>query len=526
MTCKFFVSAMPWKGVKTHKPLFRVRFLKCCAMLLREGEADVELYRLTAVELSAMLKSREVSAEEIAKSCARRMDATEPMVDAFLHTDSENMQRQAQTVDKMLAAGEPLGMLAGIPVGLKDNICTKGTVTSCASRMLEHYLPFYDATVVEKLREAGALLAGKQNMDEFAMGLSCENSYFKVTKNPWNLAHVPGGSSGGSAAAVAACQVPLSLGSDTGGSVRCPASYCGVVGVKPTYGAVSRFGLVAFASSLDQIGPLARTVDDAALLFAAICGEDAARDATSRPYVFPGIAKDTSVNELVVGLPAEYFGPDIHPTVKHAVMQAVRVLENLGAQVQEISLPFAGYALPVYHIISAAEASSNLARYDGVRYGFSAGHADTLDDLYEITRGEGFGAEVKRRILLGTYVLSGKQYDVFYKRAKGLQRLIIQTFIQAFEKCNVIITPTCPTTALEIGENENDLQESYTADACTVPASLAGLPAISVPCGLDEMGLPVGMQIIGPAFSEHRIFEVAKCYETAVGGFAVKEALP
>lgn len=479
------------------------------------------LYSKTAVELLTLLCTRQVSATDIAKEVLARIEATEPQIDAFLHVGREQALQMAAEVDRKLAAGEEVGPLAGIPVGLKDNICTKGTATTCASRMLQDYVPVYDATVVEKLRKAGAVFCGKTNMDEFAMGSSGENSYFKPTKNPWDITRVSGGSSGGSAAAVAACQIPLSLGSDTGGSVRTPAALCGVVGLKPTYGAVSRYGLVAFASSLEQIGPFARTVEDAALLFDVIAGVDKNRDATSKECGFnKNLA--TNVKGLKIGLPKEYFGAGVAAEVREAVCKATRQLEDLGAQAVEISLPSTQYALSAYYIISSAEASSNLARFDGVKYGFSTGRELGFDGMVEETRSKGFGAEVKRRILLGTHVLSSGYYDAYYKRAKLLQRRIAQEFAAAFEHCDVMITPTTPFTAFRLGEKINDPPAMYAADACTVPANIAGLPALSLPCGFSIEGLPIGMQLIGPRFSENRLLSVGKCYETAVGGFAVK----
>lgn len=483
----------------------------------------MELYRKSACEFASMLRAKEVSAKEITQSVLARIEQTEPSVDAFLSVNAENALQQAEKVDAKIAAGETIGALAGIPVAVKDNICTKGTATTCASKMLENFVPPYDATVVEKLAAADAVIPGKVNMDEFAMGGSCENSAFKATKNPWDLTRVPGGSSGGSAACVAACEVPLSLGSDTGGSVRCPAGLCGIVGLKPTYGAVSRFGLVAFASSLDQIGPFARTVDDTALLFSVISGQDAGRDATSKPYTFSGLEKMESLNGLRVGIPKEYYGEGVAADVKEAVLKAVEQLRGLGAQVVEVSLPSTPYALSAYYIISSAEASSNLSRYDGVKYGYSGKRDGTLNDLYLSTRTEGFGMEVKRRIMLGTYVLSSGYYDAYYKRAKMLQRLIGEEFDKAFAQCDVLVTPTTPTTAFRLGEKTNDPLAMYASDICTTTANIAGLPGVSVPCGFDAQGLPIGMQLLGPKWSESKLLGVAKCYETAVGGFAVKE---
>lgn len=481
----------------------------------------MELYQKSATELSAMLRAKQASAVEICESVLARIEKTEPSVGAFLSVSAQSARDQAKRVDEKLAKGEQLGALAGIPVAIKDNICTKGAPTTCASKMLENFRPPYNATVIDKLAAADAVIPGKLNMDEFAMGSSCENSALQTTKNPWDVSRVPGGSSGGSAAAVAACETPLSLGSDTGGSIRCPAAWCGVVGLKPTYGAVSRFGLVAFASSLDQIGPFARTVDDTALLFSAICGHDPLHDATSKPYQFAGVGD--GVKGLRIGIPKEYFGAGVADEVKAAVMQAVEEYKALGAEIVEISLPSTDYALSAYYIISSAEASSNLARYDGVKYGFSANRTGDLSELYLSTRSEGFGKEVKRRIMLGTYVLSSGYYDAYYKRAKMLQRTIAAEFDNAFAACDVIATPTAPTTAFALGERTNDPLAMYAADICTVTVNIAGLPAISIPCGFGAGQLPIGLQLIGPKFSESTLLCVAKSYETAKGGFAVKE---
>lgn len=481
----------------------------------------MELYKKTAVELSLLLRNKEITATEIAQSTLMRIESVEPKVDAFLSVNAENMLAQAKIVDDKIARGDAIGALAGIPVGIKDNMCTKGIPTTCASKMLEHFVPPYNATVVNKLFAADAVMPGKLNLDEFAMGGSCENSAFKATKNPWDLSRVPGGSSGGSAASVAACEVPLSLGSDTGGSIRCPAGICGVVGLKPTYGAVSRFGLVAFASSLDQIGPFGRTVDDVALLFSAICGADKAHDATSKEMMFGNIQGD--IKGLRIGVPSEYFGNGVTREVKDATRKGIETLKSLGAQIIDISLPSTDYALSAYYIISSAEASSNLARFDGVKYGYSGKRDGSLLDLYLSTRTEAFGHEVKRRIMLGTYVLSSGYYDAYYKRAKMLQRMISQEFDEAFKLCDVIATPTSPSTAFKLGEKISDPLAMYASDICTVTANIAGLPGVSVPCGFGDGHLPIGMQLIGKKFSEAEILRVAKCYETAVGGFAVKE---
>lgn len=481
----------------------------------------MSLYTKTATELSQLLKKKEISALEITKSTIERINSTDNEIGAFITVTQQAAMKKAAEIDDKIAKNESIGALAGIPVGIKDNICTKGIATTCASKMLETFVPPYSATVIEKLQASDAIIPGKLNMDEFAMGSSCENSAFKATKNPWNTSCVPGGSSGGSAAAVAACQVPLSLGSDTGGSVRCPAALCGIVGLKPTYGAVSRYGLVAFASSLDQIGPFARTVDDTALLFSAICGEDKCRDATSASYSFEKSTGD--LKGMKIGIPKEYFSHGVTDEVKQSVMSAAEQYKHLGAQLVDISLPSTDYALSAYYIISSAEASSNLARYDGVKYGFSNKDAKNLNDLYLSVRSQAFGAEVKRRILLGTYVLSSGFYDAYYKRAKMLQKMISAEFDDAFKKCDVILTPTTPYTAFGIGEKVSDPVAMYAADICTVTVNIAGLPAISIPSGFGANGMPIGMQLIGSKFSENILLKAAKGYETAVGGFAVKE---
>lgn len=481
----------------------------------------MKLYRKTAAELSALLRKKEVTACEILDDALAHIAAVEPQIDAFLSVTADAAFVKARAVDEKLARGEAVGPLAGIPVGVKDNICTKGLKTTCASKMLEHFIPPYSAAAVEKLDAADAVLIGKLNLDEFAMGSSCESSYFKPTKNPWNPTRVPGGSSGGSAAAVAACEAPLSLGSDTGGSVRCPAALCGVVGLKPTYGAVSRFGLIAFASSLDQIGTFGRTAEDTALLFGSICGADPAHDATGKNYRFPGMIP--KVSGLRIGIPKEYFGNEIDGEIKAAVWKAAEQFRLLGAVLCEVSLPSTEYALPVYKILSAAEASSNLARFDGLRYGHAGGRAGTPEDLYCSARSEGFGPEVKRRILLGTFALSGGEIRAYYQRAQAMRRKIALEFADVFRACDFLVTPTTPSAAFPLGKRKTDPAEMQASDLCTVAASLAGLPGVSVPCGFDADGLPVGMQLIGPKFSEAILLGAAQSYETAVGGFAVKE---
>ncbi|MBC8545491.1 Asp-tRNA(Asn)/Glu-tRNA(Gln) amidotransferase subunit GatA [Clostridiaceae bacterium NSJ-31] len=480
----------------------------------------MELYSKTATDLAGMLRQKQCSAVEIANSVFDRMDAVEDRVKAYLTVEKESALAQAARVDEKLAAGEELPPLAGIPVAVKDNICTKGVRTTCASKILENFVPPYNATVVERLKEQDFVMTGKVNLDEFAMGGSCENSAFQKTANPHDLARVPGGSSGGSAAAVAAGEAILSLGSDTGGSIRQPSSFCGLVGLKPTYGAVSRYGLVAFASSLDQIGPLGRSVEDVAMLYRAICGRDP-MDATSAalPQAAASWDLEGGVRGLRIGLPWEYFGEGVEEPVKAAVYRAVEELKKAGAEVKEISLGSADYAVSAYYIISSAEASSNLARFDGVKYGYRAPNCEGLTELYERTRSEGFGAEVKRRIMLGTFVLSSGYYDAYYKRAKRLRQRIMGEYEDAFADCDVVITPTAPSTAYKLGERVGDILKMYAGDICTVTVNIAGLPALSVPCGKDENNLPIGMQLIGPKFSEGRLFQTAHTWEKLCGGF-------
>ena len=477
---------------------------------------------MTAASLSEKLRKKECSAVEITRSVLEQIENTEDKIGSFVTVCEEQALKKAEEVDRKIAAGEALSSLAGIPIGVKDNICTKDVLTTCSSKMLYNFVPPYDATVVSRLKQADAVIIGKCNMDEFAMGSSCETSYFKKTKNPWDPAYVPGGSSGGSAACVSAGEAVLSLGSDTGGSIRLPASYCGVVGLKPTYGSVSRYGLVAFASSLDQIGPLGRSVEDVANLYEVICGRDP-MDATSVAREYGAFAQkiNRSVKGLRIGIPKEYFGDGVEPEIKAAVLESVDRLVKEGAQTVSISLPSTDYALSAYYIISSAEASSNLARFDGVKYGYRANDFTNLIDMYEKTRSEGFGDEVKRRIMLGTFVLSSGFYDAYYKRAKQMQQKIAQEYAEAFSQCDIILTPTSPSTAFRMGERTDDPLKMYAADICTVTVNIAGLPAISVPCATVSNGLPVGMQMIGPKFSEQMLFDAAGCFENICGGFGV-----
>ncbi|MEG0898992.1 MAG: Asp-tRNA(Asn)/Glu-tRNA(Gln) amidotransferase subunit GatA [Oscillospiraceae bacterium] len=480
----------------------------------------MELYKKSAAELSKMLEKKEISSVELINATYDRVDSQEKDVEAFITLAKDSAIKKAEEIDKMRLNGDNMPILAGVPIGIKDNICTKGLRTTCASKMLGDFVPPYSATVVEKLDKNGVITVGKMNMDEFAMGSSTETSFFHKTKNPWDLSRVPGGSSGGSAAAVASGEVPFSLGSDTGGSIRQPASLCGVVGLKPTYGSVSRYGLVAFASSLDQIGPFARTVLDTALLFDTIKGHDS-HDATSSKFQYGDIISSLSndIKGVKIGLPKEYFGEGVDAEVKAEIMRAAETLKQLGAEITEISLPSTDYALQAYYIIACAEASSNLARFDGVRYGFRAENLENLNDLYEKTRSEGFGEEVKRRIMLGTFVLSSGYYDAYYNRAKLLQKKITAEFEEAYKKCDLLLTPVSPSTAFKIGENINNPLKMYASDICTINVNIAGLPAISLPFGIGEDKMPIGVQLIGPKFSEKLILNVSSKLEETVGGF-------
>ncbi|MFN0313190.1 Asp-tRNA(Asn)/Glu-tRNA(Gln) amidotransferase subunit GatA [Kurthia sp. ISK08] len=460
--------------------------------------------------MQELLKNKEVTIAELTAEAFARIDALDGEVGAFLALNKEVATAQAAEMDKV--PFEERGPLFGLPIGVKDNIVTEGLETTCASKILEGFNPIYDATVVQKLRDAGMITVGKVNMDEFAMGSANENSSIKPVHNPWNFNHVPGGSSGGSAAAVAAGEVPFTLGSDTGGSIRQPAAFCGVVGMKPTYGRVSRYGLVAFASSLDQIGPITRNVRDNALLLEAISGVDA-NDSTSANVEVPDFAAQLTgdIKGLKVAVPKEYLGEGVSAGVKAQVQAAIDKLKELGATVDEVSLPHSKYALAAYYILSSSEASSNLSRFDGIRYGFRA-EADNLEDLYLQTRAQGFGDEVKRRIMLGTYSLSAGTYDAYYKKAQQVRTLIKQDFDEVFKSYDVIVGPTTPTTAFKLGENIEDPMTVYANDILTVPINLAGVPAISIPCGFDG-DLPVGLQIIGNYFEEGTVYRVADAFE-------------
>jgi len=477
----------------------------------------INITDLTVHELLEKLDKKEIKITDITKAYVDRINEKEKDVESFVTTTTDEALKKAEEIQSKIDSGENLGAFAGIPIGIKDNMCTKGVRTTCSSRMLENFIPPYDATVVEKLNNENMISLGKLNMDEFAMGGSTEYSYFKKTKNPWDLNKVPGGSSGGSAAAVAANLVPWALGSDTGGSIRQPAAFCGIVGLKPTYGLVSRYGLVAFASSLDQIGPITKDVKDSALLLNLIAGYDE-KDTTSAPVEkkdYVGALKN-DVKGLKIGVPKEFFAEGINEEVKTKVQEAIEEYKKLGAEVEEFSLDVAEYALATYYIIACAEASSNLGRFDGIRYGYRTKEFNSLKDIYVNSRSEGFGDEVKRRIILGTYVLSSGYYDAYYKKAQQVRTLVKNEFAKAFEKYDVILTPTAPTVAFDIGARSNNPLEMYLADICTVSINIAGLPAISLPCGVDRTGMPVGMQLIGNYFKEETILNAAYTYEQTI----------
>ncbi|HEX8552057.1 MAG TPA: Asp-tRNA(Asn)/Glu-tRNA(Gln) amidotransferase subunit GatA [Abditibacteriaceae bacterium] len=474
----------------------------------------MSLLELSAYQLADGIRRKKMSCREVTDEFLARIETVEPQVKAFVSVTGEDARRRAESLDKRLASGEDIGPLGGVPVGLKDLLCTKGVRTTCSSKMLENFVPPYDAHVVERLITDGAISLGKLNMDEFAMGSSTENSAFFPTRNPWDLSRVPGGSSGGSTASVAALEVPFSLGSDTGGSIRQPAAYCGCVGLKPTYGLVSRYGLIAFASSLDQIGPIANDVRDTALLLQSIAGHDR-RDTTSINQPIPNYldALSGDVKGLRVGVPKEYFAQGVEPYVVDAVRAAIAKYEELGAEIVEVSMPSTEYALATYYIIAPSEASSNLARYDGVQYGLRV--VEPGDDIIKMlarTRAAGFGHEVQHRILIGTHALSSGFYDAYYAKAQKVRTLIRREFDAAFEKCDILATPTAPTTAFKIGEKTDDPFSMKLADVCTIPVNMAGLPAISLPCGFHE-GMPIGLQLIGNLLDERTLLRAAHAYE-------------
>ncbi|HHT9135160.1 MAG TPA: Asp-tRNA(Asn)/Glu-tRNA(Gln) amidotransferase subunit GatA [Candidatus Avalokitesvara rifleensis] len=469
---------------------------------------------LTAFELREKTLSGKLTAKKVVEELFAQIEEKEPLIGAYLTLDKEGALKTAEEIDARVKRGERPGLLTGVPVAVKDNICTRGLRTTCASKILGNFVPPYDAHVVERLRAEGAIIVGKTNLDEFAMGSSTENSGFKPTKNPWDVRCIPGGSSGGSAAAVAAGMAYVALGSDTGGSVRQPACLCGVVGLKPTYGRVSRYGLVAFGSSLDQIGPIAKDVRDAAILLQVIAGHDR-RDSTCAAAPAPDYLStlDDPIAGVRIGVPKEYFAEGLNKEVHQAVEGAIRTYKGLGANVVEISLPHTMYAVAVYYIIATAEASSNLARYDGVRYGYRTTSSDGLISMYSRSRAEGFGSEVKRRIMLGTYALSSGYYDAYYLKASKVRNLIRQDFLSAFEKVDVVLCPTSPTPAFRLGERIENPLEMYLSDVFTIPANLAGIPGISIPCGFTRDNLPIGMQIMGKHFDEATLLKVARAFE-------------
>ncbi len=471
------------------------------------------MHQPTIIQARHQLKEKKYSAVELLDAVYKRIDVVDGKVKAYIHLTRDIAHRQAEEADQKLAAGEDAPLL-GVPIALKDLICMKGTHTTCASHILENFVSPYEANVVKRLKEAGAVLIGKTNMDEFAMGSSNENSYFHVTKNPWDLNHVPGGSSGGSGAAVAANECMGALGSDTGGSIRQPAAFCGITGLKPTYGRVSRFGLVAFASSFDQIGPMTKTAEDAAILMNVIGGHDP-MDSTSADVPLPDFtaALSNDVKGLKIGIPKEYFGKGLNADIEKTVLEAIKTLESMGMQAIEVSLPHTEYAVAAYYILACAEASANLSRYDGVKYGYRSEHADNLMDMYTNTREEGFGEEVKRRILLGTFVLSSGYYDAYYLKGQKARTLIKQDFEEAYKKCDLMVGPIAPAPAFKLGEKLDDPLQMYLSDIFTISANLAGIPAMSIPCGQSKDNLPIGLQLMGKHFDEETLLNVAHRYQ-------------
>ena len=485
---------------------------------------EMSLMSLTAVELGKKIKAKEVTVTEAVTAALDAIEAKEKKVNSFVTVDREGALKRAEEVQKMIDDGTLTGPLAGVPVAIKDNMCTKDLLTTCSSKILYNFKPTYTAEAVENLEKAGAVIIGKTNMDEFAMGSTTETSAYGATKNPWNEAHVPGGSSGGSCAAVAAEECSYALGSDTGGSIRQPSSFCGVTGIKPTYGTVSRYGLIAYGSSLDQIGPVAKDVTDCAALLQTVASYDA-KDATSMKrddYDFMSALKE-DVSDLKIGIPNSYFGEGLDPQVKESILKAADVLKARGAEVEYFDLDLIDYAIPAYYVIASAEASSNLERFDGVKYGFRAKEYEGLHDMYKKSRSEGFGPEVKRRIMLGSFVLSSGYYDAYYLKALRTKALIKQEFDRAFEKYDMILSPAAPSTAPRLGESLSDPLQMYLGDIYTVSVNLAGLPGITVPCGMDDKGLPIGMQLIGDCFSEKKLFRAAYTYEQARGAFGQPE---
>ena len=473
----------------------------------------MDIMSLTAVELGKKIKAKEISVKEATQAYLDQIEKVEADVHSYVTIDKEGALKRAEEVQKLIDDGTIQSPLAGVPVAIKDNMCTKGTRTTCSSKILENFVPTFTSEAVLNLEKAGAVIIGKTNMDEFAMGSTTETSYYGVTRNPWNLGHVPGGSSGGSCAAVAAGECAYALGSDTGGSIRQPSSFCGVTGIKPTYGTVSRYGLIAYGSSLDQIGPIAKDVTDCATILETIASHDV-KDSTSveREYDFTSALTD-DVKGMKIGIPRDYFGDGLSADVKEQILNAVKVLEEKGAVVEEFDLSLVKYAIPAYYIIADAEASSNLARFDGVKYGYRTEEYEGLHNMYKKTRSEGFGAEVKRRIMLGSFVLSSGYYDAYYLKALRTKALIKQAFDKAFAKYDMIVAPAAPTTAPELGKSLSDPMKMYLSDIYTISVNLAGLPGISIPVGKDSKGLPVGMQLIGDCFQEKKIIQAAYTFE-------------
>ncbi|MCT4612314.1 MAG: Asp-tRNA(Asn)/Glu-tRNA(Gln) amidotransferase subunit GatA [Clostridia bacterium] len=487
----------------------------------------MSIINLSAWEITEKVKNKELKAVEVVEAYIARIDEVDGTLNTFISTEKERALNKAKEIDEKIANGESVGKLAGVVYALKDNMLVTGTKTTCASKMLENFESPYDMTVHSKLEAEDAILIGKANLDEFAMGSSNENSAFGDVKNPWDLERVPGGSSGGSAAAVAAREVSFSLGSDTGGSIRQPASLCGLVGLKPTYGRVSRYGVVAFASSLDQVGPFTKNAKDAALVASAMFGQDEMDGTTAPKGVedFFGNIDENKIKEMKIAIPTEFYANGISDEVKDKVMAAVKALEEMGATVEEISMPMTRKALPAYYVISSAEASSNLSRFDGIRFGYRTDEFEDLDELYTKNRGEGFGEEVKRRIMLGTYTLSSGYYDAYYNKAMQVRTLIKNEFENVFDKYDVIITPTSPTTAFKIGEKSDNALEMYMADICTVPVNIGGVPALSMNCGFDSNGLPIGLQMIGNYFDEQTLFNAAYALEQKLNLNNVSEVI-
>lgn len=475
----------------------------------------MEIYELSALETAQLIKNGEITAVDAVEAVAKSIEARDEKFNCYTSFDKASALEKAEAVQKRIDAGEELSVLAGVPVAVKDNICTKGEVTSCASKILYNFKPPYNATVINKLNEAGIVPCGKVNMDEFAMGSTTETSFYGATRNPWNTERVPGGSSGGAAASVAADESIIALGSDTGGSIRQPCSFCGVTGLKPTYGAVSRYGLIAYASSLDQIGPIGKNALDVAAMFSVISGKDE-KDATSvspKPFTLDDIKNARDLKGIKVGIPSDYFGEGINEEVAKCVMAAAEALKSLGAEVEEFSMPIVKYAIPTYYIIACAEACSNLSRFDGIKYGYKSPEADNLRDVYIKSRSEGFGMEVKKRIMLGNFVLSSGYFDAYYNKALKAKGLIVKAFNEAFEKYDFLLGPVAPTTALKIGEGLSDPLAMYLGDIYTVMINIAGLPSLALPCGFDKENMPIGMQLIGRPFEEGTILSAGNAYQ-------------